>query len=692
MSERKENLSSASSSNSMPPSYDQTVKSMENESYIKLEFSSKKSLVKLSSLTDFKENTRTPIDLISVLDISGSMNTLVSGCLESSGYRRIDLVVHAMKVIVENLSECDHLTIITFGSDAKVLLARHAMTPENVKLVHKTIDKIICNGMTNLYDGIKTAYSYSRRNPLMQDSKQFINRHIMVLTDGCPNIDPVSGNMAEDKNLYFNLMNEEFERNSSTRHSLLHIFGVCYDQLNDMLLSDIAHHGHGMYGFISDPTIITPCFINIVAIWFNMFVTGLVLKTKHGQVEHSTFIPWILQKGTVDVLLPHYGSDTQFKLVSNKERVMRLMTINSSDGNFSTYYELRQDIAKQLLNISNRKKVSRSEMNRILKNVLASCVQIQSLQEGWTSEAKEWFSKLIYDIDIDHRIKSDALELWAPYCLHSLAVSLRDDYVSNGYEKSYKNKTGLRLQHWIETIEDVAKNIVPPNPPVKAYQGDGGFRSNYSVAAPPAYSSYSSSNSSSYSSGYSDYFSSGSGRDYDDGCIDGNCLVEMADGTSKFVKDVCIGDLVVTDSDKGVGTIRCSLLVPTDKFIELPNGLRITHMHPIWSEVNNDWIFPYNHELQKPISLEKSIDMYSFILEKQSTENERSCAMKINETWVVHFSHNSEHKVLKHDFYGSEKLRETVEYIDKDRKGRIFVKNALRNNEDLVYDYQGYSY
>ena len=84
--------------------------------------------------------------------------------------------------------------------------------------------------------------------------------------------------------------------------------------------------------------------------------------------------------------------------------------------------------------------------------------------------------------------------------------------------------------------------------------------------------------------------------------------------------------------------------------------------------------------------------MYSFLLEPKEAGDIESNAMRINDYFVVHFSHNSKHKVLQHDFYGSENMRQTVERLDPERKGKIRVTVALRNAKNEVCDYEGYAF
>jgi Mg-chelatase subunit ChlD len=692
-----------------PPTYSETVL---DKSYVQLTYDESSSFIQLSSVTEFKDlETRTSIDLIAVLDISGSMGTAVKNASiqESDGsYSRFDLVKHAMNVIMGSLSSSDFLTVITFNSEAKVLLPRCSMSNKNVERAKTALNGIVCSNQTNLYDGLKTAFSYMEFNSTNPSKEDFVNRHIMVLTDGCPNATP---NQLEATN--FRLYSELMDKfTNPAKRSLLHVFGITHEELNDQLLLEIARYGKGMYGFISDPTIITPCFINILAQWFNMLFTGLTLKVEFddGKTQLKVPVPWILQQGATDITLKRTSASSllkpaQFTLESNVGRSMRLMTVKVSPLSASALllnksaqlFTMRQLVASKLFDITNSSPPNDGKLKENIEKLVTQ-INLYEFSPKTTPEQKlgieekEWLGKLSYDVNVYNRILADSLKLWIKPCLRSLAASLYDDYVTNGYEKSYKTKAGNRLNEWVEFIELVAKNIAQPNPSIKAYKGDGGGKSQGSssssyAAAPPSYN-YSSNNNNSSSSS-SSYFSSGYGRDYDDGCIDGECFVEMADGTTKRVKEMQIGDKVRTDSKSGVGIIRCSLMVPSKEMIELPGGLRLTAMHPIWCETRKDWILPNEHEQAKKIVLAETIDMYSFLLEQSE---ESSNAMTIQGYRVVHFAHESKHPTLYHEFYGSARMRTTVERLDPLRQGRIRVTKALRDEKNEVWDYEGFAF
>lgn len=676
-----------------PPSYQESI---EEGSYITLdrilEEKTGRGYLRLQSASTFgQKKIRTPIDLILVVDISGSMGTVVTGCLESEGFTRLDLVKHSINIIAENLCETDSLTLIPFNDTATIQCPRMQMTPDNVKKLKQEGSQLKPNCSTHLYDAIDTAFKYIKVNPLPQTDEQFINRHIVVLTDGEPTQNPPMG-MSYDK-----LIENHQTSSPICKHTLVHTFGITYNSLDDKLLGQIATKGNGMYGFISDGTIIVPCFINILGVLFNMLVSGLELTiqcTQSTSVNHGKQcilpISWILQEGTVEYGLPQWVLDESatsltYTLLSNSHRKMRINVQTILNDEPVQQFHLRKEFGTKLISMSDQCGTHSPATRSRIADELKELMTHQPTVDTWSEPGRIWFSHLVSDIDLYKRINPESLRLWDIFCLRSLGMSLIDDYITNGYEQSYKHKPGqTRLGFWLESIENVAKKITPPNPSSTPYKGDGGSMSKSAFSSSTNSSYLYSASSVPFSFSASSY-SYPSSDDYSDGCIDGECWVQMADPMhSKQVKDIHIGDRVWTDT--GVQTVRCVILVPDRDLIELPNGLRITPMHPIQYE--GKWIFPHQHPLGTRVMLKQDIPMYSFLLESSAT----STAMKIQETWVVHFAHQNPDPVLTHPFYGTQKIRTCLEQLDPDRLGHIQITRVRRNEQGEVCEYQGHPY
>ena len=93
-------------------------------------------------------------------------------------------------MIIENLSENDFFTLIVFNQTSKLLVPRCTLSTKTAADVKRQVEMLSCSGTTNLYDAIKTAYDYIARNESPQTKQEFINRHVVILTDGQPTVDP----------------------------------------------------------------------------------------------------------------------------------------------------------------------------------------------------------------------------------------------------------------------------------------------------------------------------------------------------------------------------------------------------------------------------------------------------------------------------------------------------------------------
>ena len=123
----------------------------------------------LNSAKDISKLPRLPLNLVVVIDVSGSMGS----------QNKLNYVKDGLTLLVDELKEKDLLTIITYSSRAKVLRAPAVVKDKNaVKLL---IHNLRASGGTNFYDGLE----YGFKEVLKNFSGKVQNRVIM-LSDGQP--------------------------------------------------------------------------------------------------------------------------------------------------------------------------------------------------------------------------------------------------------------------------------------------------------------------------------------------------------------------------------------------------------------------------------------------------------------------------------------------------------------------------
>ncbi|XP_026435620.1 E3 ubiquitin-protein ligase WAV3-like [Papaver somniferum] len=113
---------------------------------------------------------RAPIDLVTVLDLSGNMNG-----------SKLQMLKRAMRLVISSLDSSDRLAIVGFSSTTKRLLPLRRMSPQGQRSARRIIDRLICGqgtiGVVN--DGLRKAAKVledrRERNPVAS---------VMLLSDG----------------------------------------------------------------------------------------------------------------------------------------------------------------------------------------------------------------------------------------------------------------------------------------------------------------------------------------------------------------------------------------------------------------------------------------------------------------------------------------------------------------------------
>jgi hypothetical protein len=155
------------------------------------------------------------------------------------------------------------------------------------------------------------------------------------------------------------------------------------------------------------------------------------------------------------------------------------------------------------------------------------------------------------------------------------------------------------------------------------------------------------------------------------GCFDSNCKITMADGNIKKLKDLQKDDLIMSytrnneiTSAKVVCIFETKITMGIHEYVDLDNGLYVTPWHPI--KYNGEWVFPAN--IKVPI-MKKSESMITLVLDNHHI----AC---INGYQCIMLGHNfTDNDVLKHPFYGTNKVIDILKYQYGWETGHILVKD-----------------
>ncbi|MBA0572932.1 hypothetical protein Golob_000234 [Gossypium lobatum] len=97
-----------------------------------------------ASLPQLYQNSRAPVDLVTVLDISGSM-----------AGTKLALLKRAMGFVIQNLGSNDRLSVIAFSSTARRLFPLRRMSDVGRQQALHAVNSLVANGGTNIAEGLK---------------------------------------------------------------------------------------------------------------------------------------------------------------------------------------------------------------------------------------------------------------------------------------------------------------------------------------------------------------------------------------------------------------------------------------------------------------------------------------------------------------------------------------------------------
>ncbi|MBA0782471.1 hypothetical protein Gotri_000353 [Gossypium trilobum] len=97
-----------------------------------------------ASWPQLHQNPRAPVDLVTVLDISGSM-----------AGTKLALLKRAMGFVIQNLGSNDRLSVIAFSSTARRLFPLRRMSDVGRQQALHAVNSLVANGGTNIAEGLK---------------------------------------------------------------------------------------------------------------------------------------------------------------------------------------------------------------------------------------------------------------------------------------------------------------------------------------------------------------------------------------------------------------------------------------------------------------------------------------------------------------------------------------------------------
>ena len=204
--------------------------------------------------------TRAPVDLITVLDVSGSM-----------AGTKLALLKRAMGFVIQNLGSSDRLSVIAFSSSARRLFPLRRMTESGRQQSLLAVNSLTSNGGTNIAEGLrkgsKVIEERQAKNPVCS---------IILLSDGQDTytVSPTAG-VHKGAPEYCALL----PSTNGNQQIPVHVFGFGADH-DSVSLHSISQTSGGTFSFIETEAAIQDAFAQCIGGLLSVVAQGLHVKVE----------------------------------------------------------------------------------------------------------------------------------------------------------------------------------------------------------------------------------------------------------------------------------------------------------------------------------------------------------------------------------------------------------------------------
>ncbi|KAF2295733.1 hypothetical protein GH714_033762 [Hevea brasiliensis] len=201
-----------------------------------------------ASLPQLSQTPRAPVDLVTVLDISGSM-----------AGTKLALLKRAMGFVIQNLGSNDRLSVIAFSSTASRLFPLRRMSDTGRKQALQAVNSLVANGGTNIAEGLrkgaKVMEDRREKNPVAS---------VILLSDGQDTY-TVSGSGSNQPSPNYQLLLPLPIRGGDTAGFQIPVhafgFGADHDASSMHSISEISG---GTFSFIETEAVIQDAFAQCI--------------------------------------------------------------------------------------------------------------------------------------------------------------------------------------------------------------------------------------------------------------------------------------------------------------------------------------------------------------------------------------------------------------------------------------------
>ena len=577
-------------------------------------------------LTAPKFIERQPVTIVAIIDISGSMNTVVGLAEGSKGFTRLDLVKHVLNVLITSLNKSDHLCLLTFSDETEVVFKLSEMDEENKAIANKRAKNLETQGGTYTKGAIEKAYNIITNSP--KDSIQ----SILLLTDG------------EDSD-GVDILKNHFNAIKKPSGVQFNTFGFS-SNIWSHLLEELALKGGGIFGYIPDQTMIGTVFINFLANTFLTYKQDIYI-----QIEENFELVFPDQRKKISI---NFGQSRNFLL---KQKVTKpLKTVSLKLGtNESHLVELISDRINNNFDLTEQ--IARNKMMKFCFDSNLPKVSIKEYESSKEIASLESFLSEFKELDPSNtnqkqmKLSLDFWNTWGQHYIRSFKFSHLYEQCLNFKAPSMQIYKTAEFESISRKLTDLFCDLDPPEP-TGYYYGDvcNATRIN----------------------NMNDLM------DVHGGCILETCKIKLQSGLYKPVGELRKGE-VLSNGAKVVCLIKALYNKPLIKI----GKLQITAYHPIF--YNDQWVFPIDLLKEKNLATivihpENSSLVCNLVLDKDHF-------IDIEGIKCITLAHGYENGILKHPYYGTKAVVEEYSKLNGWSDGIVTLKqySCMKDENGLIY-------
>ena len=635
---------------------------------------------------------RLPIRFIFMVDISGSMSTSVDQPgKERTGYTRLDLVKYTISVIMSVLGDDDYVSIIPFSTSASVLVPLTRTNANGKALIKSRLQSMEPTNSTNIYDALRLAMETSR-NPICRGYTT-VN---LLLTDGLASQEPPLGlipTLERDMKKGFN--------------GIFSTFGFGYE-LDSKMLKSISDLLEGSFVFIPDATLLATGVINNVAsslsivkdkFRFNVNtnceirnIVGGKVVAKNGPeltisvsmiqseqpqtvlIEMSDIEPVVFQYTYNDITVNAEveGDTTNMKVertichtMTELDKLLDIIDSRQSKLPDTNCFANRKDphVIACIQRIEREKQDIVDTVNSQIQTLIAylQCIERETRDERITTLLRELDSTHSTEGQVAKAFASlEYYNKWGKHYVRSFTIAHNKKQCNNYKDISVQAYGGDLFKQIRESTDELFNTLPPPTPSERIQQSSPRYGVSSSAPAPPPPAP---TNMSQFNNPYDS-----------DSCLGPRTVIQLENGLTTTISRVKKGTILLNEAP-----VKCVVEYPVNglcKFVWFKKKhLEITPWHPVF--VDGKWAYP--NDL---VNGDDSVLIEDFVTVKYNFVLDSKHVIPFTELDVCTLAHGfTDNDVIKHDFYGTERILECLKTLPGYSQGRvIFPEHDVERN------------